>query len=146
LDVERIDSYLALLKRIQIPKQVMANGLIFIWTTKTSITRIIDILSDKNYNYVENIVFSFFDPEKVKNIIQTFDGKKGLKKQNLESFFKIKKDPEGRSHSTETIVKFLTDTQFELPEGETVQNYLLSLKTEFIPTNKRTLLVFRRVA
>lgn len=146
MDVERIDSYLALLKCIQIPKSVMANGLIFIWTTKARITSIIDILGEKNYNYVENIVFSFFDPEKVKSIIQSIEVKKVTKKQNIEKLSKIKKDPDSRSFSTDNIAKFLHNTQFDLPQGQSVQDYLLSLKTEFIPTNKRTLLVFRRVS
>ncbi len=145
MDVEKIDAYLDVLRCVQMPKQVMANGLIFIWTSKSRITRIIDILGEKNFNYVENIVFSFFDPEKVKTIIQSLESKKGLKKQTLEKFCKIKKDPLGRSHTTESFAKFLSETQFELPKGETVQNYLLSLPTEFIPSNKRTLLIFRRV-
>jgi hypothetical protein len=124
----------------------MANGLIFIWTTKARITSIIDILGEKNYNYVENIVFSFFDPEKVKSIIQSIEVKKVTKKQNIEKLSKIKKDPDSRSFSTDNIAKFLHNTQFDLPQGQSVQDYLLSLKTEFIPTNKRTLLVFRRVS
>ena len=59
LDVEKIDGYLKQLKNIQIPKQVMANGLIFIWTMKNTSPRIIELMTEKNFTYVENIVFSF---------------------------------------------------------------------------------------
>jgi hypothetical protein len=146
LDVEKIDGYLKQLKNIQIPKQVMANGLIFIWAMKNTIPRIIELMTEKNFTYVENIVFSFFDPIKVAQLMHSTLEKSGVKKQKLESFFKVKKDSvEDPNISYDSLVKFFMNNVFDLPKGESVPDYFLSMNTDLISSNKRTLLIFRRV-
>ncbi len=69
----------------------MENGLVFVWAPKEAVDKIILIMREKNFNYVENLIFSFFDKLKIKNFLENFHKKKNIQ-QTLEQSFKIKSD------------------------------------------------------
>lgn len=143
-----MDHYLDLLRHIAFPKQLMTNGLVFIWTLKSAIPRVIEVLSQKSFVYVENIVFSLFDTQKLRALMLSGpEAKAGPKRQKLESFFKIKRDlaEPVAEPSIEAIAQFLLTSCFDLPKTESVTDYLVSMNTDFLAGNKRTLLIFRRV-
>ena len=145
LDIFYIDIVLQKLKDTDFSKQFINNGLVFIWADKTRICEIIDLLEEKKFAYVENIVFSVFDIEKLSGLIKDLSKKTGRKK-TLENFNKIQNDPLAPKTLTwKEVTDFLLATPFNLPPNDSVENYLLKFPSEFIATNKRTLLVFRRV-
>ena len=147
LNIFYIDVVLQKLKDTEFSKQFISNGLVFIWTDKTRICEIIDLMEEKKFNYVENIVFSVFDIEKLSGLISDLSKKSVGRKKTLEGIFKIQNDPATpKSFTWKDVTNFLLTTPFTLPPNDSVENYLLKFPSEFIATNKRTLLVFRRVS
>lgn len=147
LDIFYIDVVLQKLKDTDFSKQFINNGLVFIWADKTRICEIIDLMEEKKFNYVENIVFSVFDFEKVSGLIRELSKKSMGHKKAMEGFFKIQNDPVTTTKFTwKDVTNFLLTSPFSLSAGDSVENYLLKFPSEFIATNKRTLLVFRRVS
>lgn len=146
LDIHYIDVVLQKLKDTDLTKQFISNGLVFIWTDKTRICEMIDIMEEKKFAYVENIVFSVFDIVKLSSLIKELSKNSMGRKKAMEGFFKIQNDPDSPvSFSWKEVTDFLSTAPFELSSSDSVENYLLKFSSEFIATNKRTLLVFRRV-
>ena len=146
-DIGYIDIVLQKLKDTDLSKQFMHNGLLFIWADKTRLCEIIDLMEEKKFAYVENIVFSVFDFEKVSALVREVAKRGGGKKRGAESCFKVANDMAGEDClSWADVTNFLLTQPFELSAGDAVENYLLKFPSEFIATNKRTLLVFKRVS
>lgn len=147
LDIFYIDIVLQKLKDTDFSKHFISNGLVFIWADKTRICEIIDLMEEKKFAYVENIVFSVFDPSKIVNLIKEVSKKSGPRKKSMEGLYKIQNDPmAGTGFSWAEVTNFLLTAPFGLSPNDSVENYLLKFPSEFIATNKRTLLVFRRVS
>ena len=146
LDIGYIDEVLQKLKDTEFAKQFINNGLVFIWADKTRICEIIDLMEEKRFNYVENIVFSVFNPDKIIELTKTLAKQITGRKTVLEGFYKIQNDPvSSKKLEYLDLIRFLRTAAFVLPDGDSVEKYLLKFPSEFAATNKRTLLVFRRV-
>ena len=149
LNLTKIDESLEQLKKLVIPQSVMSNGLLFVWSTKGTISSIINILDKKNFYYVENVVFGLFDYEKLQNLAGNIQHKIPNKK-NIETFFRQKKStseeiPTENKFTQDSLLSFLQNTTFTLPETEKVDEYLVNRDSPYIKTSKVTLLIFRRV-
>lgn len=68
LDLLNIERDLQALESINISKEVMTNGLLFIWSTPFYFSKTIAILKEKNFFYVENLSIIFFDLPKILKI------------------------------------------------------------------------------
>ena len=53
---------------LQLPKKVIPTGFVFIWADKENIPLIINIFEDKNFFYVENLVWVQEHEEDAKNM------------------------------------------------------------------------------
>lgn len=146
LDIGYIDVVLQKLKDTDFSKTFMHNGLLFIWADKTRLCEIIDVMEEKKFAYVENIVFSVFDFEKVSELVKGATKQSNNKRKNTESNFKAQADIiNADRYNWAEVTNFLLTQPFSLAAGDSVENYLLKFPSEFIATNKRTLLVFKRV-
>lgn len=146
LDIGYIDIVLQKLKDTDFSKTFINNGLLFIWADKTRLCEIIDVMEEKKFFYVENIVFSVFDFNKVSQLVKEVAKRNNVKKRSQESFFKVQNDMAGEDClSWNDVTNFLLTQPFDLSADDSVENYLLKFPSEFIATNKRTLLVFKRV-
>lgn len=147
LDIEFMDVALLKLQVTSFSKKFMNNGLVFIWTDKRKISELIDIMADKEFKYAENLVFSVFDYIKLSGMLGGLVDKNKKKRKRIESYFKAQEDDFEKScfdwHET---MELLLKAPFELNSGDSIEKYFLKFPSEFISTNKRTLLIFRRVS
>ena len=147
LDIGYIDIVLQKLKDTDFSSKFMNNGLLFMWADKTRLCEIIDLMEEKKFSYVENIVFSVFDFKKVSQLVFDIAKRQRGNRRSMESIFKVANDMTGDNKlSWSDLTNFLLTQPFELEKGDSVENYLLKFPSEFIATNKRTLLVFKRVS
>ena len=147
LDISYVDIVLQKLKDTDFSRQFMNNGLLFIWADKTRLCEIIDLMEEKKFLYVENIIFSVFDFNKVSALVQQLTFKTNNRKRTVETSYKVQNDLANDSQlSWAEVAKYLLTQPFDLQAEDSVENYLLRFPSEFIATNKRTLLVFKRVS
>ena len=135
LDIEDVDQAINKLDRVNLGPKVMSNGLAFIWTHKTRIWELIQVMESKGFDYVENLVCCLFDADKLRELVH--------KLQIQQNVFDS--DEQTEYLSAEDIAHFLIFSEFELGNGDRIENYFLREPSEFVSINKRTLLIFRRV-
>ena len=147
LDIEFMDVALLKLQATSFSKKFMSNGLVFIWTDKRKISELIDIMADKEFKYAENLVFSVFDYIKLSGMLGGLVDKNKKKRKRIESYFKAQEDDFEKScFDWQETMELLLKAPFELNSGDSIEKYFLKFPSEFISTNKRTLLIFRRVS
>lgn len=146
LDIDTMDIALLKLKATDFSKRLISNGLVFVWTDKRRISELIEVMKEKDFKYVENIVFSVFDSKKLSKMLSKIVDKKQRQKGRMESYFDNREgEEEELDFDWEETMELLLKAPFSFEEDDSIANYFLKFKSEFISTNKRTLLVFRRV-
>jgi hypothetical protein len=147
LDIEYMDIALMKLRATAFSKIFMNNGLVFIWTDKRKISELIEVMADKEFKYAENLVFSVFDYVKLSGMLGGLVEKNKKKKKRIESYFKAQEDAFEKScFDWKETMELLLKAPFELNSNDSIEKYFLKFPSEFISTNKRTLLIFRRVS
>lgn len=138
LDILNIDFVLNKINETNFSKRFMKNGLLFIWTHKTRIYELIKLLESKKFMYAENLVFSQFSFELVNRLLKDL--------QTDNSVFSESAEGDDGLLPYDEVIETLMRDGFDLRNGEELTDYLVKIPSEFISSNKNTLLVFRRVS
>ena len=147
LDIEYTEVALQKLESTVFSKKFMSNGLVFIWTDKRMISQLIDVMAHKEFKYAENLVFSVFDYNKLSGMLGKLVDKNKKKRKRIESYFKAQEDEFEKScFDWNETMELLLKAPFELGSNDSIENYFLKFPSQYISTNKRTLLIFRRVS
>ncbi len=147
LNIEYMDIALKKLQAALFSKKFMSNGLVFVWTDKSKIAELIDVMTEKEFRYAENIVFSVFDYLKLSGMLGGLVDKNKKQRKRIETYFKAQEDDFEKScFDWEETMELLLKAPFELKNNDSIEKYFLRLPSDFITTNKRTLLIFRRVS
>ena len=137
LDILNIDFVLNKLEKMHFSRKFMDNGLLFIWVHKTRILELTKLLESKRFTYAENLVFSLFDFASVEKFLKERMVNSSVYSENSQSEALL---------SYEEVIETLMNDRFNLRKGEELIDYLVKIPSEFISSNKNTLLVFRRVS
>lgn len=60
-------------KQLQIPPEVMKDGILFVWCEKELISEVINHFDKQGFNYVENMVYVMMDPRMQKSKFISFN-------------------------------------------------------------------------
>lgn len=141
---ENLAGQLGKLTELKIEREFMKSGFLFIWSEKSILAEILDIIEKKGFKFLESISIVQLDSLQLKSRV-TDEGFLG-KKANLYSYFS--KMEASKAHIQgeicDTIVSKLEKKVPNLSNTELERLYLKE-DCSFVSSCKKTLLMFRRV-
>jgi hypothetical protein len=142
--IDTLGIQLAKLRGLQLSKEFIDNGILFMWTEKSLTGDIIEIMEDQGFKYIENIVIAHLNLE---NLCQKAVEDETLgKRKNLLGYFK-QSDHERAWPALDSAELLLSKLESRLPILTTSDLDQSIHKDEgtYFKTSKKTMLMFRRV-
>lgn len=102
-------------KKLKFVRDLMSNGLIFLWSSKAEIKEWIEVFEGFNFQYVENLAWVRVDEEQVRSA----GGLSGLTDFAPELIRQDRHSPLNESHSTLLILRRLPAKKLELRHQRT---------------------------
>ena len=144
----------------------MRNGIIFIWSEKEILGKLMKIMEEKGFVYIENFVIALLNPAKVNDDSQSSSSKKNGKSKTKNSPAKSQTNKNKRVNLQSDVSDSNSTTEspkegtLNEEENADYDDFLLNLdkystieadqllyegKSDFLRSSKRVLMMFRRV-